>query len=82
MNVGPIWDNNHAQQVAADWLAKNPGWEFRGEWRTTQEGVMSQIDVYNKVGDLTVEDYDHQPHMRKVRNGSYDVKHHHSCFKI
>ena len=46
VDVGPIWNNDHAQEVATDWINKNPGWEFRGEWRTTQAGVMSQIDVY------------------------------------
>ena len=36
VDVGPIWNNDHANEVAADWIGKNPGWEFRGEWRTTQ----------------------------------------------
>ena len=46
VDVGPIWNNDHANEVAGDWIGKNPGWEFRGEWRSTQAGVMSQIDVY------------------------------------
>jgi hypothetical protein len=41
VNVGPIWDNDHAQTVGAEWVQQNPGWEFRGEWRTVEEGVMS-----------------------------------------
>lgn len=66
VDVGPIWNNDHAQEVANDWLNKNPGWEYRGEWRTTQPGVMSQIDVYTKVGDLTVEDISYVHTAKKV----------------
>lgn len=46
IEVGPIWDNNHAQQVANDWLAKNPGHTWKGDWRTTVEGQKSEIEVF------------------------------------
>ena len=46
VDVGPIWNNDHAVEVANDWIAKNPGWEYRGNWRSTQAGVASQIDVF------------------------------------
>lgn len=45
MEVGPIWNNDHAKELAADWCSKNPGWRFTGDWRTTIPDVMSVIDV-------------------------------------
>lgn len=46
IEVGPIWNNDHAIQVANDWIAKNPGYVWRGDWRSTVPGVMSVIDVF------------------------------------
>jgi len=48
IEVGPIWDNNHAQQVANDWLGKNPGHTWKGDWRTTVEGQKSEIEVFRQ----------------------------------
>lgn len=28
--VGPIWSNDHAQQVAQAWLDRNPGYSWTG----------------------------------------------------
>ena len=49
IDVGPIWDNNHAKTVAADWLAKNPGHIWKGDWRTVVEGQQSVIEVFRQL---------------------------------
>ena len=49
-----LWNADHAQTVANDWLQKNPGHVWRGEWRNTVPGQRGQIDVYQRVGDLSV----------------------------
>jgi hypothetical protein len=49
IEVGPIWNNDHAQTVGNDWIAKNPGYVWRGGWRTTKEGVMSVLEVYRSA---------------------------------
>jgi hypothetical protein len=45
VEVGPIFNNDHAKQKADEWLAHNPGWRFTGEWNTTIPGQMSVIKV-------------------------------------
>lgn len=49
VEVGPIWDNNHAKTVAEDWLGKNPGHTWKGDWRTTVEGQQSVIEVFRQL---------------------------------
>ena len=59
VEVGCIWNDDHAKQVAQDWLSKNPGYVWKGEYRTTVPGVMSVLDVYSKTMDVSVEDVHH-----------------------
>lgn len=51
IEVGPIWNNDHAQQLGKDWISKNSGYVWRGGWRTTVPGVMSVIEVYKAKQD-------------------------------
>jgi len=45
VEVGPIWNNDDAKMKAQHWLSQNPGWNFTGNWRTTDPGKMSVIEV-------------------------------------
>ena len=45
IEMGPIWDNNDANEKAKIWVSQNPGWRYTGEWRTTVPNVMSTITV-------------------------------------
>ena len=45
VEVGPIFNNDHAKQKADEWIAHNPGWTWSGQWNTTVPGVMSVIEV-------------------------------------
>lgn len=44
VEVPPIWSGAQAPQAAQDWLAKNPGFQWRGEWR--KQGSQSFLEVY------------------------------------
>ena len=38
IEVEPIWNKVHAQQVAEDWLKDNPEWKWTGNWNTVIAG--------------------------------------------
>ena len=42
--AGPLWDNNHAQEVGPQ-VAASYGAEFTGNWNTVVEGEMSVIEI-------------------------------------
>ena len=47
IEVGPLWNNDHAQQVIAEWREKNADHthEPNGHWWTTVPGSMSVIQL-------------------------------------
>ena len=45
VEVGLITSVDQAKELAGAWLAKNPGYEWRGQYRTTIPGKMSVIEV-------------------------------------
>ena len=45
VEVGLITSVDQAKELAGAWLAKNPGYEWRGQYRTTVPGKMSVIEV-------------------------------------
>jgi hypothetical protein len=45
VEVGLITSVDQAKELASAWLAKNPGYEWRGQYRTTIPGKMSVIEV-------------------------------------
>jgi len=45
VEVGLISSVDQAKELAGAWLAKNPGYEWRGQYRTTVPGKMSVIEV-------------------------------------
>jgi len=45
VEVGPIWNQRHAEQVAADYVQTHPEFEWTGHWNTTIPGVMSEIQI-------------------------------------
>ena len=44
ISAGPLWDNNHAQEVAPQ-IAAAHGGQFTGEWDTVVEGEMSVVEI-------------------------------------
>ena len=46
IEVGPINSPDQAKDLAKAWLAKNPGFEWRGQWKTPTPGKISVIEVY------------------------------------
>jgi hypothetical protein len=46
VEVGLINSPEHAKELVKAWLAKNPGFEWRGTWKTTIPGKMSVVEVY------------------------------------
>ena len=49
VEVGPIWNQRHAKEVARKYERVYPGWEWTGAWRTVVEGQMSVINVRPKT---------------------------------
>ena len=45
VEVGLIWNKQHAKQVAAEYIQKNPQFMWTGQWNTTIPGHMSVIYV-------------------------------------
>lgn len=50
VEVGPLWNTNHAKQVGAQYLAANPGHKWDGSWWTTVQGSMSVLQVQMPKG--------------------------------
>ena len=38
VEVGPIWNQQHAEQKAAEYIQNHPEYEWTGHWNTTQPG--------------------------------------------
>ena len=45
VEVGPIWSQAHAEEVAQDYIRNNPHFEWTGHWNTTIPGEMSTIQI-------------------------------------
>ena len=45
VEVGPIWDQGHAEVVAAEYIQDHPEFEWTGHWNTTRPGEMSTIQI-------------------------------------
>lgn len=50
VEVGPIWNNTHAQQLIQQYAAANPSHQCTGGWWTTVPGSMSVIEVMMPAG--------------------------------
>ncbi len=48
VEVGPIWDNGHARQVAEQYVASHPDVEWTRQWSTTVVRQTSVIQVQAK----------------------------------
>ena len=55
VEVGPIWNQAHASEVASRYIQDHPDLEWTGQWNTTQPGVMSVIQVRRKPMQLRPE---------------------------
>jgi len=53
VEVGPIWNQAHAEEVAANYLRSHPGTKWTGHWRTTKMGVMSVIQIQQTKASTT-----------------------------
>ena len=49
VEVGPLQNQRHAEQVAADYVRNHPECEWTGHWNTTRPGVMSVIQIRRHV---------------------------------
>ena len=45
VEVGPIWNQRHAEEKAAEYIRNHPGYQWTGHWNTTRPGVMSTIQI-------------------------------------
>lgn len=45
VEVGPIWNHAHAEEIAHQYEQDNPGTKWNGQWRTTVPGRKSVIGV-------------------------------------
>ena len=45
VEVGPIWNQRHAEEKAAEYVRNHPGYQWTGHWNTTRPGLMSTIQV-------------------------------------
>jgi len=58
VEVGPLWDQGHAEEVAAEFVSQNPGTEWTGQWWTTVPGEMSVIQIrYTPAANATVKSF-------------------------
>jgi len=45
VEVGPIWNQRHAEEKAAEYVRNHPDYKWTGHWNTTRPGLMSTIQV-------------------------------------
>ena len=45
VEVGPLSNQKHAEEVAAKYVAEHPHCHWTGQWKTTAPGKMSIIEV-------------------------------------
>jgi len=45
VEVGPIWNQRHAKEKAAEYIRNHPEYQWTGHWNTTQPGIMSTIQI-------------------------------------
>merc|ERR1711874_568964 len=43
VEVGPIWNQRHAEEKAAEYVRNHPEFQWTGHWWTTEPGMMSVI---------------------------------------
>jgi len=55
VEVGPIWNQSHAEEVAAEYIQSHPDFEWTGQWETTRPGEMSTIQIRRRE-QLDVDD--------------------------
>lgn len=48
INTGPIWNNNDAQRQCPNVCGAERGYQWDGNWRTTQPGRSSQCDCVRR----------------------------------
>ena len=54
IEVGLISTPDQAKEYARAWLQKNPGFEWRGQWKTPTPGKVSLLEVF-KVPQVDME---------------------------
>ena len=52
IEVGPIWNQSHAEQKAAEYVRNHPEFEWTGQWNTTQAGRMSTIQIRRRCQSI------------------------------
>ena len=45
VEVGPIWSQSHAEEVASNYIQNHPDYEWTGQWNTIRSGEMSTIEL-------------------------------------
>ena len=45
VSVGPLWNQQHAEEVASKYMTVHPNLEWTRKWRTTVQGKMSVLTV-------------------------------------
>jgi len=58
VEVGPIRNQSHAEEVASEYIRNHPEFEWTGHWNTTRPGEMSVIQVRRReeAGALDIDD--------------------------
>lgn len=49
VEVGPIWNHEHAKQKAEEYIREHPELRWTGQWATTVPGKMSVIQVVRRT---------------------------------
>ena len=60
VEVGPLRNQSHAEEVAAEYIENHPEYEWTGQWNTTRPGEMSTIEIRERRLDDLV-DSPHRP---------------------
>ena len=77
VEVGPIRNQRHAEEVALQYVLTHPGSEWTGQWRTTQPGVMSVIGIRRTrrtEPDIEVQDFVWIPQQEVPNHGGSSVR--------
>merc|ERR1711874_901191 len=60
VEVGPIWNQRHAEEKAAEYVRNHPEFQWTGHWWTTEPGIMSVIQIERRNPD-TSDPINHNP---------------------
>ena len=73
VEVGPIWNQRHAEEVAAEYIQNHPDFEWTGHWNTTRPGQMSVIFVQPRINraNEAIEDDTHDVEVGPIWNQAH-----------